>query len=273
MLGAEWRLRLFPTEQHGGVGAVGAGRRLGGDDQWRWPLRRGGLWRRDKCAGSKASDGVEVLALFPHADRQRWIAWTPQGFFHASPGAEELIGYHLNRGRDREGEFIAARQLRETFFQPGLIAVRSTRKGTHGWPRRWKQGGDIRTLLEAGATPELALVSPARAESDGTYSFEVQLKNPGQGGGSLRRVVRRGWAGCQWPQGGAGSDARRNQADSRRSSKTGEHTVSAEWVDSRGISSTRSRSRCASMCSGRRLGPAVRCMSWPWRSATISTAR
>ncbi len=64
----------------------------------------------------QGSDGAEVLAFFPHADRQRWIAWTPQGFFNASPGAEELIGYHLNRGRDREGEFIAARQLRETFF-------------------------------------------------------------------------------------------------------------------------------------------------------------
>ena len=44
-------------------------------------------------------DGQELLALFPHADRRRWIAWTPEGFYDTSgAGAEELIGYHLNRG-------------------------------------------------------------------------------------------------------------------------------------------------------------------------------
>lgn len=31
-------------------------------------------------------DGVEQLALFPHADRQRWVMWTPDGRFSASTG-------------------------------------------------------------------------------------------------------------------------------------------------------------------------------------------
>ena len=73
----------------------------------------------------RPSDGAEVLALFPHADQKRWIAWTPEGFYAASgPDAEELMGYHLNRGKDREGEFISARQLRQHFYQPGLISRR-----------------------------------------------------------------------------------------------------------------------------------------------------
>jgi WD40 repeat protein len=29
----------------------------------------------------RLSNGEEVLALFPHADRQRWIAWPPEGFY------------------------------------------------------------------------------------------------------------------------------------------------------------------------------------------------
>jgi len=50
----------------------------------------------------RLSDGAELLAFFPHADRQRWVLWTPGGYYDASPGGEELIGWHVNR-RDRRG--------------------------------------------------------------------------------------------------------------------------------------------------------------------------
>jgi hypothetical protein len=41
-------------------------------------------------------DGAELLALFLHPDGKRWVLWTPEGFFHAAPGSETLIGHHLN---------------------------------------------------------------------------------------------------------------------------------------------------------------------------------
>ena len=233
VLGAEWRLRLFERD---------------GTEAWKQPVP-GVVWAVTISGDGRfvvaaygdgtirwhqGSDGAEVLAFFPHADRQRWIAWTPQGFFNASPGAEELIGYHLNRGRDREGEFIAARQLRETFFQPGLIAARLDKDGDARMAEAVKTRGDIRKLLEAGATPELELVSPARAESDGTYSFEVQLKNPGQGEGRLvLRVDGQDVSGRRVAPALTPGGIRRIPVDAT----TGEHTVSAEWVDSRGISS------------------------------------
>jgi hypothetical protein len=45
----------------------------------------------------RLSNGEEVLAFFPHADRQPWIAWTTEGFYTTSgPDAEEILGYHLN---------------------------------------------------------------------------------------------------------------------------------------------------------------------------------
>ena len=27
------------------------------------------------------SDGKELIAFFSHADRKRWVLWTPEGFF------------------------------------------------------------------------------------------------------------------------------------------------------------------------------------------------
>ena len=47
------------------------------------------------------SDGEEVLALFMHPDGSRWIVWTPQGYYDASLGADDLIGWQINHGYDR----------------------------------------------------------------------------------------------------------------------------------------------------------------------------
>lgn len=43
------------------------------------------------------SDGQELLALFVHKGTREWVTWTPTGYYHASPGGDRLIGWHLNR--------------------------------------------------------------------------------------------------------------------------------------------------------------------------------
>jgi WD40 repeat protein len=53
----------------------------------------------------RVSDGEPVLALFIHPDGSRWIAWTPQGYYDASLGADDLIGWHVNHGYDRAPNF------------------------------------------------------------------------------------------------------------------------------------------------------------------------
>src|SRR5262245_13158332 len=69
----------------------------------------------------RLSDGTELLALFIHPDGQRWIAWTPQGYYDASLGADELIGWHLNHGYDRAPDFYPVSQFRERFYRPDVI--------------------------------------------------------------------------------------------------------------------------------------------------------
>ena len=96
VLGTEWYLRLFDRS---------------GDELWQ-QLVPGTTWAVNWSADGRfvvaayadgtirwhrPSDGVEVLALFPHVDQKRWIAWIPEGFYATSgPDAEELMGYHLS---------------------------------------------------------------------------------------------------------------------------------------------------------------------------------
>ncbi len=69
----------------------------------------------------RVSDGRELLALFPHKDRKRWILWTRSGYYHSSPGGEDLIGWHVNRGKDREGDFFPASRFRSIYARPDVI--------------------------------------------------------------------------------------------------------------------------------------------------------
>ena len=73
------------------------------------------------------SDGEELLALFAHADRTRWVLWTPSGYYDASAGAEELIGWHLNRGQDEAADFFPASRFRARFYRPDVSTACSTR--------------------------------------------------------------------------------------------------------------------------------------------------
>ena len=54
----------------------------------------------------RLSDGEELLALFPHSDQHRWIAWTPSGYYAASDGGHGLVGWHLERGLDQAAWFM-----------------------------------------------------------------------------------------------------------------------------------------------------------------------
>jgi WD40 repeat protein len=67
-------------------------------------------------------DGKELLAFFPHADKKRWILWTPSGYYDASPGAEELIGWHLNNGSDQAADFFPISRFRPTYYRPDVVA-------------------------------------------------------------------------------------------------------------------------------------------------------
>ena len=45
----------------------------------------------------RGSDGQELLAFFVEPSTRKWVAWTPTGYYMASAGGEDLIGWHQSR--------------------------------------------------------------------------------------------------------------------------------------------------------------------------------
>jgi hypothetical protein len=69
------------------------------------------------------SDGKELLALFVDTRSKRWVAWTPAGYYMASPGGEDLIGWHVNRGWNQTADFFPASRFRERFNRPDIVRL------------------------------------------------------------------------------------------------------------------------------------------------------
>ncbi|CAK9039513.1 Uncharacterized WD repeat-containing protein all2124 [Durusdinium trenchii] len=99
-----------------------------------------------------SDDGDERLALFvSDADIEPlWIAWTPAGYYDASPGAEDLIGWHINQGKDREALFFSASRFRDLYYRPDL--TRKALDGSEPAPR------PDREALLAAAPPIITIL-------------------------------------------------------------------------------------------------------------------
>jgi hypothetical protein len=133
-----------------------------------------------------ATSGRERLALFVHARDKRWVLFTPEGFYQASPGGDALLGYHLNQGADREGEFIDGSQLASVFFRPDLITARLA-SDEEAVAKAVASIGDVRSVLAAGLPPTVELLSPAAATSEGDYELRVRV-TPGSPGARVGRL-------------------------------------------------------------------------------------
>jgi hypothetical protein len=66
-------------------------------------------------------DGAPLLTLYLHPDARRWVMWTPSGYFDCAPGAEELLGWHVNNGPDRAADYFPLSKFRQAFYQPAVI--------------------------------------------------------------------------------------------------------------------------------------------------------
>jgi WD40 repeat protein len=137
-----------------------------------------------------AASGQERLALFVHGGDKRWVLFTPEGFYQASPGGDALLGYHLNQGANREGEFVDSAQLAGVFFRPDLI-TRRLASDEATITQAVESIGNVRVVLAGGLPPTVTLMSPARAESDGEYELSVRIvpAQPGSRVGELKLFI------------------------------------------------------------------------------------
>jgi WD40 repeat protein len=120
VLGTDWYLRRFDNR---------------GEPIWSVPLP-GAAWAVNLSGDGKLAvaaladgtirwyrfhDGRPLLALFMDRDGKRWVMWTPEGPYDASPGGEGLIGWHVNRGLDHAADFFGVSRFRDRYYRPNFV--------------------------------------------------------------------------------------------------------------------------------------------------------
>jgi hypothetical protein len=122
VLGTDWYLRRFGAD---------------GGEMWSTPLPAA-AWAVGISADGRLTvaalangtirwyryeDGRPLLALFMPRDGKRWVLWTPDGYYDASAGGEDLIGWHVNRGLDHAADYFPASRLRDRYYRPELVGA------------------------------------------------------------------------------------------------------------------------------------------------------
>ena len=129
------------------------------------------------------SDGQELLALFVNKDTKAWVAWTPSGYYMASPGGEDMIGWHVNRGWDQAADFFPASRFREQFSRPDIVQLvldtldedEAVRQANAAARRR-----DDTTPIIERLPPVLTILSPANGAqvAPGTVEIRYSVRSP-----------------------------------------------------------------------------------------------
>jgi WD40 repeat protein len=132
----------------------------------------------------RMADGAPLLSLYIHPDGRRWVLWTPEGYYDASAGAEDLIGWHVNQGKDKEALFYPASRFRSTYYRPDIIdkildtyneaeAIRLANQSSN------RTQSTIR--LEQALPPIVRILSPANFTevSSTTVTLTYQAFSPG----------------------------------------------------------------------------------------------
>lgn len=194
LLGTDQVLRLFNRSGQPLWGAIAPGAA--------WAVNISGDSRLALAAYSdgtirwyRMTDGKLLLSFFPHADRKRWVLWTPSGYYDASPGAEDLIGWHVNNGKDHAADFFPVGQFRSIYYRPDVVS-KVLEIGDEGQAFKLaneERGHKAQTTTIAQMLPpvvEIALPSDNSEVSSSEVTIRYSLRTPsGEAVTNVRALV------------------------------------------------------------------------------------
>jgi hypothetical protein len=105
------------------------------------------------------------------------VLWTPSGYYDASPGGEDFIGWHVNNGKDQAADFFPNSRFRSTFYRPDVIdrviatmdEAEALRLANEQPGRKPAETASVRDKLP----PVVAISSPADGAEVSTVSIKV----------------------------------------------------------------------------------------------------
>ena len=120
-----------------------------------------------------AADGRELIALFIDPATERFVQWTPAGYFDhdhradGKPDGRTLIGYRINEESGRTSDFVSIGQLYPTWFRPDLVGLsfRDDGNARRVVTEQESHTEKVADVLRSGLPPKVTLLDACAVES------------------------------------------------------------------------------------------------------------
>ena len=159
-----------------------------------------------------------LVSLF--AAGGEWVAWTPEGYYAASPGGEKLVGWVQNNGPDKAPTFHPAERFHDALYRPDVIS-RLLKFGTLGGALREADAArgvaSGESNVEKVEPPRVRFVAEPVVGPGGRVTVAVEATSPtGEGITGLTLLVNGGRSlggKADRPKAGANATERAEWAD------------------------------------------------------------
>jgi WD40 repeat protein len=123
--------------------------------------------------------GKLILTLFVGRTADRWIFFTPSGYYFANPGADKFVGWLIDRGSLQGPDFFSVGQFFREFYKPEVVErVLDTLDEMEAVKQA--QVRKVATPLAGDLPPLVAIVSPHDGNriAAATIPVEYTLRSP-----------------------------------------------------------------------------------------------
>jgi hypothetical protein len=102
----------------------------------------------------------ELLVTFFHGADGEWVMWTPQGYYISSTEGDKYVGWQINRGADKEADYVRASQLSGKLFRPDIVARTIELASAEAALAELGAPSNIIDLLRGSRPPNLRILLP-----------------------------------------------------------------------------------------------------------------
>ena len=132
----------------------------------------------------RMKDGEELFSLFPHRDKKRWAIWTASGYYDVTEGAGQMIGWHINQGKDKEAAFYPIARFFEQFYRPDVIdAVAMTLSPDRTLIAKLGIREKVNLKTDLKLPPNVEIISPKAGDTLDKRTIDVKIIARDMGGG------------------------------------------------------------------------------------------
>jgi hypothetical protein len=138
--------------------------------------------------------GDELLALFPHPDGPRWVAWTPSGYYMASADGDGLIGWQVNRGRTQVGDFFPVGRFGDQYLRPDIVtktlALRDEQKAIKAAAAEGGKGAASKSVVQM-LPPVIDITTPQQTVMTAEKALRVAYRVRSPSGAPIKAITAR----------------------------------------------------------------------------------